>query len=57
MCFLIIADHLLEHAIKKTVISNNWQNQQLYMIIDDYFANAQSNLAEPHISSLQFSAN
>jgi hypothetical protein len=49
MCFLIIADHPLEHAIEKTVIGNNWQNQQLHTIIDNYFADAQSNLVEPHL--------
>jgi hypothetical protein len=49
MCFLIITDHTLEHAIGKTVIGDNWQNQQLHTIINDYFANAQSNLAEPQL--------
>jgi hypothetical protein len=51
MYFLIIADHLLEYAIKKTVISNNWQNQQLYMIINNYFTNVQSNLVEPQLKN------
>jgi hypothetical protein len=40
---------LLEHTIKKMVIGNNWQNQQLHMIIDDYFADTQSNLVEPQL--------
>jgi hypothetical protein len=48
MCFLIIADHLLEHVIE---IGNNWQNRQLHTITHDYFTNAQSNLAEPQIIS------
>jgi hypothetical protein len=43
-CLLIIADHPLEHVIKKTVIGNNWQNQQLCTIIDNYFADVQSNV-------------
>jgi hypothetical protein len=52
MCFLIIADHLLEHIIEKIVIGNNWQHQQLCTIIDNYFADAQSNLAEPQMHIL-----
>jgi hypothetical protein len=54
MCFLIIADHLLEHAIEKTVIGDNWQNQQLHTIMHDYFTNVQSNLAEPQMKANQF---
>jgi hypothetical protein len=49
MYFLIIADHLLEHAIKKTVIGYNQQNQQLCTIIDNYLINVHSNLTEPHL--------
>jgi hypothetical protein len=48
MYFLIIADHLLEHVIENG-ISNNRQNRQLHMIINNYFANAQFNLIESQI--------
>jgi hypothetical protein len=46
MCFLIIANHPLEHVIKKPVIGNNWQTQQLHTIINNYLANVQFNLTE-----------
>jgi hypothetical protein len=40
--------------IKKTVICNNQQNQQLHTIINNYFANVQSNLVEPHFYFKKF---
>jgi hypothetical protein len=49
MCFLIIANYLLEYTIEKMIISNNWCNQQLHTIINNYLADVQSNLAEPQI--------
>jgi hypothetical protein len=54
MCFLITADHSLEYAIEKIVISNNWQNQQLCTIINNYFANVQSNLVLLHTNRIYY---
>jgi hypothetical protein len=39
---------------EKTIIGDNWQNQQLHTITHDYFANVQSNLAEPQCFSFEY---
>jgi hypothetical protein len=39
------------------VIGDNQQNQQLHTIIDDYFANIQSNLAELQINNVSSRSN
>jgi hypothetical protein len=34
---------------RKKVIGNNWQNQQLHMVINNYLTDVQSNLIEPQM--------